>query len=146
MRRSLFYSAISAGSAVFMLLLLVMAGRWLGVEDFGVFSAAISLATIAEVFMDFGLHQVTIRAIARDATRAGHLLRTSLWLKALPGLGMVAVFTLIAFRLRPESSFRVTARVRCRQPRPAWRLRDRKPAFRRRANMITCFRSSNHGA
>jgi O-antigen/teichoic acid export membrane protein len=107
MRRNLFYSAISAGSAAFMLLLLVMAGRWLGVEDFGVFSAAISLATIAEVFMDFGLHQVTIRAIARDATRAGHLLRTSLWLKALPGLGMVAVFTLIAFRLRPESSFRV---------------------------------------
>ncbi len=107
MTRNFFYSTVSAGSAVFMLLLLIMAGRWLGVDEFGVFSVAISLATIAEVFMDFGLHQVTIRAIARDATHAGRLLHTSLWLKILPGLAMVAIFTVVAFRLRSDTSFRV---------------------------------------
>lgn len=111
MTRNFFYSTLSAGSAVFMLLLLVMAGRWLGAVDYGVFTAAVSLATIAEVFMDFGLHQITIRAIARDATRAGHLLHTSLWLKALPGVAMVVIFEAVAFKLSGETSFRIACLV-----------------------------------
>jgi O-antigen/teichoic acid export membrane protein len=107
MTRNLFYSAVSSGSAAFMLLLLLVAGRSLGVPDYGIFTIAISLATIAEVFMDFGLHQITIRAIARDATNARHLLETSLWLKALPGLAMILVFTAIAFKLRADAPFRL---------------------------------------
>ncbi|MEO8484694.1 MAG: flippase, partial [Acidobacteriota bacterium] len=107
MTRNFFYSAVSAGSAVFMLLLLVMAGRWLGKDQYGVFVWVVGIATIAEVFMDFGLHQITIRAIARDSTRAGQLLRTSLWLKALPGLAMVLIVGAVAFKLRSETSVRL---------------------------------------
>jgi O-antigen/teichoic acid export membrane protein len=109
MTRNLFYSTISAGSAVLLLLLLILAGRFLGVGDFGDFSWVISVATIAETFMDLGLHQVTIRAIARDANDAGRLFYTSLILKALPGVGMVAVFTIAVFLLDPKPAVRLAS-------------------------------------
>jgi len=105
--RNLFYSTLSAGSAVLMLLLLVLAGRWLGPADYGDFMFAIGLATIAEAFMDLGLHQITVRTIARDRSGAGHLLHTSLWLKIAPGVGMVLVFGAAAFVLRAESPVRL---------------------------------------
>lgn len=109
MTRNLAYSTVSAGSAVLMLLLMMAVGRWLGVEDYGSFVWVIRLVTIAEVFMDFGLHQVTIRAIARDSQRAGNLFRTSLVLKLLPGVGMVLLFMAITFWLRPEPAVRMAA-------------------------------------
>lgn len=111
MTRNLFYSTIAAGSAGLMLLLLIVAGRSLGVADYGAFVYAINIATIAEVFMDFGLHQVTIRAIARDARQAGHMLQTSLALKVLPGAGMVLVFGAVVFVLRPEPAVRIASLI-----------------------------------
>lgn len=107
MTRHLVYSAVSSGSAVLMLALLTIAGRTLGVADFGAFTYAITIATIAEVFMDFGLHQVTIRAIARDHTSAGRYFGTSLLLKLLPGVGMVLVFGGITLVLREEPVVRL---------------------------------------
>lgn len=109
MTRNVAYSTISAGSAALMLVLLAAAGQWLGVADYGDFVWAINLATVAEVFMDFGLHQVTIRAIARDRESAGRLFRTSLVLKVLPGVGMVLVFGAIAFGMRAEPVVRTAA-------------------------------------
>jgi O-antigen/teichoic acid export membrane protein len=105
--RNLFYSTLSAGSAALMLGLLVLVGRELSVDDYGTFSYAVAVATVAEVFMDFGLHQITIRAIARDASRAGDLLQTSLLLKVLPGAAMVAVFGAAVFVLRHDPIVRL---------------------------------------
>ena len=107
MTRNLFYSAVSAGSAVLMLALLFVAMRGLSVADYGDFMYAVKVATIAEVLMDFGLHQVTIRAIARDQRQAGRLFHTSLLLKILPGIGMVVVSSAVVFWLRPEPSVRI---------------------------------------
>jgi O-antigen/teichoic acid export membrane protein len=111
MTRNLFYATLSAGTAVLMLVLLVAAGRWLGVQDYGDFVWVVNLATIAEVFMDFGLHQITVRAIARDAQRAGQLLHTSMRLKALPGVGMIVVFTLLAVLQRSEPTVRLACTI-----------------------------------
>jgi O-antigen/teichoic acid export membrane protein len=107
MTRSLFYSTIAAASSGLLLLLAAMSARALGRDVFGEFSLAISLATIAETFMDLGLHQITIRAIARNRNEAGRLFYTSLGLKVLPGVLMVALFTAITFRLRPEADVRL---------------------------------------
>ena len=107
MTRHLIYSAISSGSAVLMLVLLTIAGRTLGVDDFGAFTYAITIATIAEVFMDFGLHQVTIRAIARDHASAGRYFGTSLLAKLLPGVGMVLIFGGLTLLLREEPVVRL---------------------------------------
>ena len=94
MTRNFIYSTISAASAGLMLVLLLLAGRapaWT-LADYGAFTFAIALSTIAEVLMDFGLHQVTIRAVARDVRRAGPLLYTPVAIKALPGLAMIIIF------------------------------------------------------
>ncbi len=111
MTRNLFYSTVSAGSAVLMLALLALANRGLGEDGYAALSYAITLATVAEVFMDLGLHQVTIRSIGADPTRAGRLLQTSLLLKLAPGAGMIVVFTLVAIASRPEPEVRLASAI-----------------------------------
>lgn len=109
MTRNLLYSGVSAASAIFMLGLLAVAGRRLGQVEYGAFMWAISLATVAEVFMDFGLHQVTIRSIAKVPSDAGRVFRTSLRLKIVPGIAMVLVFGVLAARLRTDPTVRTVA-------------------------------------
>jgi O-antigen/teichoic acid export membrane protein len=109
MRQNFFYSAISAGSAALLLLLSVLITNILGQEIWGQFSFVLSLALIGEALMDFGIHQVTIRSIARERPRASELFRNSIALKALPGAAMFVVLSVIAFWLRPEADVRLAA-------------------------------------
>ena len=75
------YATASAASNVLLLVLLVIAGRWLSVDDYGRFMFALSLVTIVEMVMDIGLGPVTIREIARDRRGADRLFRDVLGLK-----------------------------------------------------------------
>jgi len=101
--RNFIYATISAGSAVLLLGVLVLTGRILGDDAYGRFSFALALATIGEALMDFGLHQVGIRAVARDARKAADVFQNSIALKALPGIAMVVGITLLARWLRPDA-------------------------------------------
>lgn len=105
--RNLFYSGVSSGSAVLLLGVLVIAGRVFGDEVYGQFSFALALATIGEALMDFGLHQVAIRAVARDHASASDVFRNSLAIKLAPAAGMVIALTFIARWLRPEADVRL---------------------------------------
>jgi O-antigen/teichoic acid export membrane protein len=108
MSRNLIYSTLSAGSAVLLLLLSTLIARALGQEGWGN-SRSRSLAMIGEALMDFGIHQVTIRSIARDRSTASHLFRNSL-LKALPGAAMFVAIGAFAFVLElARSASRVPA-------------------------------------
>jgi O-antigen/teichoic acid export membrane protein len=107
LRRNFAYAAISSGSAVLLLAVLVLAGRRLGDEAYGRFSFALALATIGEALMDFGLHQVTVRAVARDRSAALGLYRNSIALKLLPALLMVIVISLFSWWTRPEHDVRM---------------------------------------
>src|SRR5207248_3052793 len=105
--RNFVYAAASSGSAVLLLAVLMLAGRWLGVEAFGQFSFAVALATIGESLMDWGLHQVTIRSVARDPASAGSVFRNSLALKFGPSVAMVIVLTLIGRWAKSEPDVRI---------------------------------------
>lgn len=105
--RNFFYATISAASAVLLLLLSVLISNVLGQEAWGQFSFALALSLIGEALMDFGIHQVTIRSIARDRLQAPHLFRNSLALKAVPGAAMFAVLSAVAFLLQPEADLRI---------------------------------------
>ena len=88
------YSALTAGSAALLLVLLMIAARFLSADDYGRFSWALSLTLIIETIMDIGLGQVTVRAVARDREGAHALLRQVLGLKLVwvaIGLGVLAV-------------------------------------------------------
>jgi O-antigen/teichoic acid export membrane protein len=86
------YATITAGSAVMLVALTMIAGRWMPASEYGKFSFAIALATIVETLMDIGLGPVTVRTVARDGEGAGRLFRHVLGLKiAWSALGLVAL-------------------------------------------------------
>jgi O-antigen/teichoic acid export membrane protein len=88
------YATASAGSAALLLVLLVVAGHYLDIENYGRFVYAIAVSTIVETVMDIGLAHVTVRAVARDRAAAPTLFRHVLGLKLVwvaIGLGLMAI-------------------------------------------------------
>ena len=86
------YATATAGSAGLLLVLLLVAGRFLGVDDYGRFMYALAVTTIIETVMDIGLAHVTVRAVARDPASAPALFRNVLGLKvAWVCVGLVLV-------------------------------------------------------
>src|SRR5262249_6529053 len=81
MLRNLAYSAASSATAALLLILMIVAGRVLGEVEFGKFTFALMLGGLFETLMDFGLHQVTVRAVARDRSSATDLLHHTLAIK-----------------------------------------------------------------
>jgi len=104
--RSLAHNLLLAGSsgasAALLLILFVVAGRVLGEVEFGKFSFALALGTIFETLMDFGLHQVTIREVARDKSRASTVFQHTLGIKLLWTAGGLMALLLTATLLRSE--------------------------------------------
>ncbi len=107
MVRQFAYSSISAGSAALLLLLMIAAGRVLGDVEFGKFSFALLLGGVFETLMDFGLHQVTVRAIARDHSRAPALLEHALAIKLIWAGATLALLVVTANVLRPQHDVRM---------------------------------------
>src|SRR5207247_1045210 len=96
------YATISAGSAVLLLGLLMLAGRFLTAVDYGKFSFALALATIVETIMDIGLGPVTVREVARDREGAGRFFRHVLGLKLLWVTGGLVLLLIVAPALRSD--------------------------------------------
>jgi len=98
------YATLSAASAVFMLALQSLISHLLGETVFGRFSWALTLAMFGEALMDLGVHQVTIRSIARDPSRATHLFRNSLALKAVSGAAMFLIMGGMSYLLARDTA------------------------------------------
>jgi O-antigen/teichoic acid export membrane protein len=106
--KNVVFATLSAGSAGLLLLVVVLIKWVLGTELFGLFSCALSLATIGEALMDFGIHQVTIRSIARDRSSAQRIFQNTLALKVMPGIIMFAVLGAVAFVCWSDTEMRLT--------------------------------------
>jgi PST family polysaccharide transporter len=78
----------------------------LGDVEFGKFTFALMLGGLFETLMDFGLHQVTIRAVARDRSRAADLLKHTLAIKLVWAGGTLALLVATATILRPQADVR----------------------------------------
>jgi O-antigen/teichoic acid export membrane protein len=108
MIRNFFYSSVSAGTAALLLLLYIAAARMLGsVDELGKFSFALLLGGVFETLMDFGLQQVTIRAVARDKSRATLLLHHTLAIKMLWASAAMIALVVTANLLRPQWDVRL---------------------------------------
>jgi len=107
MLSNLAYSSVSSGTAALLLILMIVAGRVLGDAEFGKFAFALMLGGIFETLMDFGLHQVTIRAVARDRTRATSLLHHVLAIKLLWAAGALTLLVVSATILRQQWDVRL---------------------------------------
>lgn len=105
--QNLAFAGASGASAGLLLILFVIAGRVLGDVEFGKFSFALALGTIFETLMDFGLHQVTIREVARDKSRASAVLHHTLGIKLLWTAGGLTALLITATLLRQEWDVRM---------------------------------------
>lgn len=105
--QNLAFAGASGASAGLLLLLFVIAGRVLGDVEFGKFSFALALGTIFETLMDFGLHQVTIREVARDKSRASAVLHHTLGIKLLWTAAGLTALLITATLLRQEWDVRM---------------------------------------
>ena len=90
------YASVTAGSAVLLVALTMIAGRWLPASEYGRFSFAIALATIVETLMDIGLGPVTVRTVSRDSAGAGAFFRHILGLKIAWGAFGLVVLMIVA--------------------------------------------------
>jgi O-antigen/teichoic acid export membrane protein len=105
--RNFAYSLVSTATAGLLLALMIIAERYLGTVEFGKFMFALLLGGVFETLMDFGLHQVTVRAIARDPASAPSLLRHTLAIKLLWASGALALLAIATNLLRPEPDVRM---------------------------------------
>jgi O-antigen/teichoic acid export membrane protein len=108
MFRNLTFASFSAASAGLLLILFVVAGRTLGGTEFGKFSFALALGTIFETLMDFGLHQVAIREIARDRSQVTTILHHTLGIKLVWAASALIALMAAATILRPEWDVRLS--------------------------------------
>lgn len=95
------WSGLSAASGALMALILMVAGRWLPVEGFDLFSYALALGMIGEALMDMGVHQLTIREVAQSPERRHALFQQQIGLKALSGLVMVILLQSVSAAFEP---------------------------------------------
>jgi len=90
------FATISAASALLLLALQGLITKRMGEAVFGRFGWVLTLAMLGEALMDFGVHQLTIRSIARDPSQAARIFHNSLALKAATGAAMFCVMGAIA--------------------------------------------------
>ncbi len=100
--RNMFFAGTSVGSNVFLLILMVFAGKILGGEEYGKFSFALAVVTILATFMDFGINELTTRVIARDRHAVTTYLGNTFGLKFVLGIFTIGVIIVAANFLRSE--------------------------------------------
>jgi len=101
--RSTFYSGLTTSAGLLLFVLMILAGRSLGSHDFGVFSFALSLASIFAIITDFGLDDLVVREVARDRDLAGEYFgKIFVWKLILSVLALTAlVITVNALKSSP---------------------------------------------
>ena len=106
---NIIFTTIANLSSVFLLVLLIYAGRVLGVEDFGRFNFALALGSVFALATDIGLSEYTKRAVARDPGVAGKYLGNVLVWKALLSVLVFVLIVTTANLLRSDLTTRILA-------------------------------------
>jgi len=94
--RNVIFSGATSFAEFFLLLLLIAAGRFLGVEQFGTFSVALAATTILVFSTNLGLDALIIRYLAIDKDTAAYRIGAVLAWKLILAVGCAAIFLLLA--------------------------------------------------
>jgi len=103
------YSAITSFTSFFLLVLLILAGRYLGDANYGIFTFSLAFVFVVEIFTDFGLSELSQRSITRDKDLASKYLGNLLVWKLIVSTVVFAVLVLAINLLKssPETRFTV---------------------------------------
>ncbi|MBN2030706.1 flippase [bacterium] len=98
---NLFYSSISVLTTFFLFILMTFMGRYLGSEKYGMFMLALHIATIFEMFTDFGLRDISVRNVAQQKNLTekyiGNLLIWKILLSFFVMLALIGVVHLLGY-------------------------------------------------
>lgn len=72
----------------------IWVARYLGPEQFGLFSYAISFVGLFSVIATFGLDGIVVRELVKDDSKSNELIGTAFWLKVM---GAILVLTILVF-------------------------------------------------
>ncbi len=107
--KNTFYSTITSLSNLFLFVLLIIAGRYLGTIDYGIFTFALAFVFIFEIFTDFGLRGLSQRTVARykrlSTKYFGNILVWKLVLSAI--IFVILVLSINVLKSSPETRFAV---------------------------------------
>jgi len=105
--RNTFYSGLTTSAGLLLFVLMILAGRSLGSHDFGVFSFALSLASIFAIITDFGLDDLLVREVARDRRLAGEYFGKIFVWKLLLSVVALAALVITVNALKSSSIIRM---------------------------------------
>jgi len=99
--RNLFYSSLSVMTTLFLFVLMFLMGRHLGAEKYGVFMLGLHIATIFEMFTDFGLRDISVRNVAqkKELTEKyiGNIVAWKMILSAVVFVVMIGVVHILGY-------------------------------------------------
>lgn len=98
--KNAFFSGLAGSSNIALLVLLILAGRYLGVEGFGVLTFALAFVTIFALFADLGVTEILKRAIARSPSETSRLYGNVLIWKVVLSAGTFAAIVVAIQLLR----------------------------------------------
>jgi O-antigen/teichoic acid export membrane protein len=107
------FATLSAFFDVLLFLLLVYAGRVLGVEDFGTFNSALALGSVVMFLSNLGLESLAIREISVDRAAAPALIGSILAWKSLVNVAILLVYAPIVYVLWPDPDTLLVVYVLC---------------------------------
>lgn len=95
----------------FLFLLIIYAARWLGVEDFGKYSAAFAFVSLFDVLTDLGMRDYFTKEVARDKSKAGSYFSNMVSLKIVLGGCTTITLVLTIFFLGYTEELRIVVYI-----------------------------------
>lgn len=106
-------SSITSASDVFLLTTLILAGRFLGVQGFGVFALALAATTLITFFTSLGLNDLAIREIVIRKEEAARLIGSLMGWKTVLSSLVAVVFLVVVGAVFEDVTARHTAYILC---------------------------------
>lgn len=88
-------------------IIVLLAARLLGVEQFGVFSYILAITSVCQLIADFGLTNLIVREVAKDTSKAQYIMSNVLslaWVLSVIILTVVALIALFSLDTAPQQS------------------------------------------
>ena len=101
--KNIFTFGVSSATLIFLFVLTVIAARYLGPEDFGIFTFALAFVFFFDFLLDPGLYHLLIREIARNKDKTGqYLLHAFAWKLII--IPVVFLLVVIVINITHESA------------------------------------------
>jgi len=109
--RNVIFSGATSLADTLLLLLLILAGRLLGLEAFGIFSLGLAVSALLVFVTNLGLDSLAVRQLAVDKDNAAHLIGSVLAWKITISLISLSIYGLVIAYMIEDETIRYVAYI-----------------------------------